>query len=291
MDITTIKQQAVRFNKSRNNLLLITVFTVVNLFLTAFNSDIYLLFSATAPQLVFEIGRGFAEKFQSNTFMITGLVAAFVLVLFYFVCWLLAKRRRGFILIALIFFITDTLIFVFLTLATGFEASYLLDIFFHGWILYYLINGVLAWKALRGVSFDDFHAALQDVSCRTAITQSTDSNLTNQASISELLQAGEEGIAVSKKVSVSLRPDTKKGRILISANYEDLHISMKRSRGLTELTINGDVYDEVMGIIEGEYSLFADIHNTQIVGKHVPAQSHVYLYANGSLIAKKMRLY
>jgi hypothetical protein len=36
-----------------------------------------------------------------------------------------------------------------------FDASLLLDVAFHGWVLYYLIRGVSAWNHLRGVDIDN----------------------------------------------------------------------------------------------------------------------------------------
>ena len=65
MDTAVIKQQALKFNRSRNNLLAVVAFTALNLILTAFNANIYLLFSATTPQVVFGIGQSFADELQN----------------------------------------------------------------------------------------------------------------------------------------------------------------------------------------------------------------------------------
>lgn len=291
MDTAIIKQQVLKFNKARNNLLAVVAFTVINLLLTAFNADIYLLFSATAPQLIFEVGRGLAEELQSNVFLIIGFIVAFVVIILYFICWLFAKRLRAFILVALILFSIDTLIFVLLTLAAGFDVSYLLDIGFHGWILFYLISGVMAWTKLRGVNADDFNAALQEIAPTTTGMQSHNASLTDKTITNILQQDESEDNTPVNNGTIPLRIDDKKGRILIAANYEDLQISMKRTLGLTELIINGNVYDEVKGTIETEYSLIANVQNIKIIGMYKSTRSHMYLYANDVLIAKKLRLY
>jgi len=286
MDTNAIKYQALKFKRARSNLLLAVAFTAANLLLTAFGSDAYLLFSAIVPQFIFEIGRSLAEQLQNSAFMIGGLLIAFFVVALYFVCWIFAKRLRAFILVALIFFSIDSLVFVLLALITEFKASYALDIVFHGWVLFYLISGVMAWSKLRGVSADDFNAALQGISAAATGMRSRNASFTDQTATTVMQQDEDNSVTRSRTI---LRMDEKKGRVLIAANYEGLQISMKRTYGLTELIVNGNVYDEVKGTVETEYSLTANVQNIKIVGIYKPM--HMYLYANDVLIAKKLRLY
>jgi hypothetical protein len=145
----------------RSNLLAVIVFTAINLILTAFNANISFLFSATLPQVVFEIGKTLDSETGSSIFIIIGLIIAFIIIILYFVFWILAKRVRVFILVALIFFGIDSLALLFLVLNTKFNASFLLEIAFHAWILYYLINGVKAWTKTRGIHTDVFNDILQ----------------------------------------------------------------------------------------------------------------------------------
>lgn len=186
MDISTIKQQAIKFEKARSNLLTVIAFTVINLLLRAFNSDFYFLFSLTVPQCTFEVCRDLAEELQNNAFIITGLAIVFVVILSYFLCWFFAKRIRAFILVAFILFSIDSLVFVIIILTTKFDASYLIDIAFQGVILFYLFNGVIAWIKLRGVNHDDFNAALQEVVVTPSAIQSNDENLDDQTTTDEL---------------------------------------------------------------------------------------------------------
>jgi len=173
MDNTTLKQQALTFIKGRNNLLAVIILTVVNIILTAFDAGLNFLFSATIPQFVYEIGKSFDLELGTNIFMKIGLVMAFIIIVTYFVFWLLSKRIRGFILAALIFFSIDSVVLLSLILIVDFEVSYLLEIAFHGWILFYLINGTRAWYKLRGINTNDFNVILQEIK-------------TNQTGIKEL---------------------------------------------------------------------------------------------------------
>jgi hypothetical protein len=162
-DPADIRQQVLKFEKARNNLLAVLAFTVVNLILIALDSGLNFLFSATLPQYIFQLGRALDSEINGNIFTKAGLIVAFITIIPYFIFWILAKRARGLILAALIFFGIDSLILLFLILNMEFNASFLLEIVFHGWILYYLINGVMAWYKLRNVNKDEFKAVLQGI--------------------------------------------------------------------------------------------------------------------------------
>jgi len=163
MDIAAIKRQLVKFKGARNNLLLVVAFTIINLFLTAFETGYYFLFSAAVPQAFFEIGQGLADDYQNNAFLITGAILAFIGIAIYLVCWSLSKRYRVFILVALILFSIDTLLCLFFVFGGEFNPFYLLDVACHIWVLYYLITGTIAWAKLRGVNHEDLNNAMNAI--------------------------------------------------------------------------------------------------------------------------------
>ena len=165
-----LRQQVLKFEKARNNLLAVIAFTVINLLLSAFGANISFLFSATLPQFIFEIGKEMNPDTGSNIFMITGLIIAFITIIPYFIFWILARRARGLILAALIFFGADSLMLLILIFSMEFNASFLLEIVFHVWILYYLIIGVTAWFKMRDVNRDDFKAILQGIKSNNTIS-------------------------------------------------------------------------------------------------------------------------
>jgi hypothetical protein len=163
MDTNKIDQQVSKFEKARNNLLAVIAFTVINLILIGFNADVSFLFSASLPQFVFQMGRIIDSEVGSNIFMIIGLVIAFIIIIPYFVFWILAKRKRALILAALIYFCLDSLVLLFLILDMEFNFSLLLEIVFHVWILYYLIDGVKAWTKIRGINTNDLNIIHQEI--------------------------------------------------------------------------------------------------------------------------------
>ena len=154
MNAEVIKQQAVRFTRARSNLLLVVAFTTINIVLNIIESDIFFLFSATIPTLLLEIGRELGSE-------AVGIFLATVIIFVYLLCWIMAKRWRAFILVALIFFAVDALFFffIFFEIIHNIEFTYLIWLAFQVWILFYLITGTVAWAKLRRVTKYDIDAA------------------------------------------------------------------------------------------------------------------------------------
>ena len=168
MDKTEILRLMSKFEKARHNLLLVIVFTAINLILIAVEANYYFLFSATAPLLSYGIGWDLSYELLSNEYLIAGIVVAVIIILLYAAFWLFAKRRRAFILAAFILFLIDSLIYGLLLadvlLADEFVFTELLDIAFHIWILIALFSGIIAWRKLRGVNTDEIANESLDLS-------------------------------------------------------------------------------------------------------------------------------
>jgi len=155
-------------------LLAVIAFSVINLILTALDAGIYFLFFTTIPQFVFELGRIMYFGTGAIIFMIIGLIIAFICIVPYFVFWLLAKRVRILILVALIILGIDTFVLLYFITGVEFQFSSLLDIAFRVWILYYLINGTKAWAKMSSISTDDFNVLLQEIKSGEIISSETE---------------------------------------------------------------------------------------------------------------------
>ena len=158
-----IRENAVKFSRSRGNLLAVVIFTLVNMGLVVFGSDWYLLFSATVPYLLIIFAVEEAAIFGYNAITITLIAMALIGVFLYFLFWLLSGRFRAFMLVAMIFFSIDSIVLLVLMLnlflVGAFDFGLLLDAAFQTWIMFYLITGTVAWARLRGVTREQ----LQDV--------------------------------------------------------------------------------------------------------------------------------
>lgn len=137
-----------KYNSSRAELLVVLIFTVVNLFAVAF-ADRYFLFAATIPMLLPLFSAGITADPELMTEMglmaedatvllIVGLVVGLILTLPYLFCWIFSKKRVGWMVAALVFFGIDCLF-----LLVTFDRSRIPDILIHAWVMFYLITGVI----------------------------------------------------------------------------------------------------------------------------------------------------
>ncbi|MBO5066023.1 MAG: hypothetical protein J6D06_07925 [Clostridia bacterium] len=149
-----------RYNKSIYNILLVVVFSAINIVMLATNSGSYFLFSAIIPYFIVDYGMfwsgmypaeeyvGIAETdlMDSSFFAIT-IVVAVVMILAYLVCWLFARKMKvGALIAALVFFIIDTVGMFYLYDITS---DFVLDIVFHGWVIVSLIIGIVTYFKVK----------------------------------------------------------------------------------------------------------------------------------------------
>ena len=152
-----------KYNSARVNLLMAVGFTVVNVLLLAFGGGSYFLFSMTVPyvismfgllfcgmmpdELYKEIGLEGMMFLDEGFFYITLAISVLILAL-YVVCWFFSKKKSVWLKIALGLFIVDT---VAMILYYGIAVDAIMDILFHGYVIWILVSGILAEKKLRNM--------------------------------------------------------------------------------------------------------------------------------------------
>lgn len=154
-----------KFNGARANLLLVVLFSAINLVMLVLNTGSYFLFSATVPYIIGDIAMDWCGKYPAEyyeavyggvpateemygngVFAVLFAIAAAVIVL-YLVCWFLSKKPRvGFLIFALVLFAIDTVV---LFTVYVIDASMILDYVFHAWVLISLISGISAYFKLK----------------------------------------------------------------------------------------------------------------------------------------------
>ena len=97
-----------------------------------------------------------AEYYEGNisdySFFGNGLFAvlvgiAFLSLALYLLCWFMAKKRKvGWLIVALVFFAIDTIVFFWWY---GFATDMILDLLFHIWVAYYLVMGITGHFKLK----------------------------------------------------------------------------------------------------------------------------------------------
>jgi len=256
--MSTHSELEAKFNKSRGNLILVFAFSVANIVMYLLEASFYFPFSAVFPSFAMGFGQGMTEEYGAGAYFIAGIFVGVVAASFYLICWLFSKKHKEFLLVALVLFCIDSLFLLWIA-AFGFEASLLIDIAFHGWVIYSLIGGVRAWSALKKLPPEELNPeyALPNAPVTPG---------------------------------AAIRPPSENGRIILSAAYGNLDIIVKRVYGVTELIVNGMVYAEQKGVVEVKYTMEACVDNI-LITVSMSNLGKMRLFANGDLLASKQRLF
>ena len=149
-----------KYNSSRHNILLVVVFTFINLILLVTNSNTYFLFSAYVPYFIADLGMFLGGKYPAefytgemagmdvfgNGFFVATLVTALVITALYLLSWIFCKKKSGWMVFALVFFILDT---VAMFVLNGVSADQIIDVIFHAWVIISLFSGISAYNKLK----------------------------------------------------------------------------------------------------------------------------------------------
>lgn len=127
----------------RYSLLLILIFTTINLVFLLLDADRYFLFSASIPYFMTAFGIDLDSVIGGTTYTYTALAISAVILIVYLVCWFMGKKHAGWLIAALVLFIVDTLGLVFFSF-TLLENPWgsIMDYLFHGWAIVELIQAV-----------------------------------------------------------------------------------------------------------------------------------------------------
>lgn len=141
---------------ARGTLLTILLLSVVNLVMLLLDTGRYFLFSTSIPYYATWFGKAMDNGTMDGsgsvigTFTLVGLVISVVVLGFFLVAWLLSAKRPGWLTVAAVAFIVDTLALLgisFLLLEN--PAANFLDIVIHCIAIYQLIRGGIAGARVK----------------------------------------------------------------------------------------------------------------------------------------------
>ena len=196
-----------RIAAARTNLLLMIVFSAVNILMLTLNSGMYFLFSASVPYLLVDFGMFFCGMYPADYYTgeLSGMEFAdkslFVIVLIlsililgvYLLCWIFSKKGGVKPLsAALVLFSIDTAI-MFLT--TGLTS--LVDLGFHIWVIVILAMGISAHKKLAAMPKEEAVIESDFTELPTEDVEAQPEN--NEAASGELTEAEKESAISEEK--------------------------------------------------------------------------------------------
>ena len=240
-----------RYDNARSNLMLMIVFTLINMLLLIFKVNMVMLFSATVPYILM----GVAVMSGVKSLFIICLSVSVISVSMYFLCWLFSKEKVGWMAAALVLFLVDTALLVYLSVVAG-DTSVVLDFVIHIWVLYYLINGVRYGYKLKKLPTEE--------------------------------EAEQE---CAETASVYAADMSVKSRVLARTEYNGYSICYRRVRRTNELVINGYVYDSVEMFLEHSHTLTAEVDGHIIEAGLDDISKSSFIRFDGTMLVKKMRLW
>ncbi len=269
-----------KYNAARNNILLMVIFTVLNMGLLLTNSGIYFLFSASIPYIIVDLGMFLCGKypdewyegfegmmFVDDSLFITLLIVAFIILVIYLVLWFFSKNQRvGFVIAALALFSIDTVAMLVLSYL-GLSGLSLFDILFHGWVIFILAKGISAHYKLKKLPEPMI-----------------------EGEFTELPADGEETVIPDSK---ALRPAATdvKSRVLLESEIYGHKVTYRRVKKTNELVIDGDVYDEYTALLEMPHMLKANLGGHTYAAGMDNTSSRSYLLVDGKTVITKLRWY
>lgn len=164
-----------KYANSRHNILLVVIFSVINMALLLTNADTYFLFSAYVPYLLtdigmlmcgmypeeFYVGELSAMEFLGKGFLGVMLAIAGVILLLYLLSWIFCKKNRvGWMIFALVFFAIDTAL---LLLLNGIVLEMAVDYLIHAWVIISLAKGISAYYKAKKLPEDPASEQIEEV--------------------------------------------------------------------------------------------------------------------------------
>ena len=130
-----------KYNNSRLSILLLFIFSVINIFSIS-TLGTYFLFSAYLPQVL--ISLAYLDPSLTSVMVILSILY----ILPYLLCYIFSKKKAGWMVAALVLFSVDSLVFLidfFAYLAAG-DLSFIIDLIFRIYVFASLIIGVVNRK-------------------------------------------------------------------------------------------------------------------------------------------------
>jgi hypothetical protein len=133
-----------RIGNARSSLLFIVILSIVNIF--AISGGSYFLFSAYLPQVFIALA-----VYGDPTLLMPMIVLSVIYVFPYLLCFIFSKKRKGWMVAALVLFLIDSAFFAIdvLPLLMLGDISFLFDAIIRVYALVTLIVGVTGYSKLE----------------------------------------------------------------------------------------------------------------------------------------------
>jgi len=130
-----------RYDRARHCLMVMAVFSAVNVVLTLIGSEKYFLFSGFAVYIQAVFCRTAYEATGNVGHLAIGAVSAALVIALYVLCWIMSRGKRGWLLAGLTLVVLDAVALLYCCMAFAAWNDFLLDLVFHALILLEMVVG------------------------------------------------------------------------------------------------------------------------------------------------------
>ncbi len=148
-----------QYTSARNNVLLMAALTLLSVALSLVNFGVSFPFSAAIPQVCADLGMILYVYGYPVVWVMVFAGVAVLLPLIYALGAFFSKKRGGWMIAILALFSVDCVGLVYWTITNVIDmvavgesvpwVSYIIEVLFHVWIMYYIVRGVVAHTKLR----------------------------------------------------------------------------------------------------------------------------------------------
>lgn len=271
-----------KYTAARSNLLLMIIFSAVNLILLATGANLYFMFSATIPYLLTDIALFFCGMYPDYVYagefegMVTADKSLFVVMLIislailgiYLLCWFKSKDYKvKWLTIALVLFSFDSLV---LLLNSG--LSDLVNLLFHVWVIVILAMGIKAHGRLKQIEKEEGFIEGEF----TEVVEESAGYVSDEKKSNDSTPIRVADMAVTH-------------RVLLDHTDGEHKIIYRRVGKTNELVIDGQVYADYTAVMEAPHIMSA------VIGEKVYSAGNdggrSFIQVNGTIVKKKVRLF
>ncbi len=153
-----MNKQEQKYLADRSWLLIIAMFTMINIILIVMEVDRSFYFSAFIPMIASVLSHYF---FDGTLKMLTVVVFCFMVVLIYLISYLFSKKNYFWLLIAAVLYTVDMVGMITFIVSMEYQTYWTLDIILHVIALFFLYRGFIIGKRLY--SHEDKYNSVQQL--------------------------------------------------------------------------------------------------------------------------------
>ena len=268
------------YRRGMGMLSMVALFGVVNMICALFDSSFSLILAPAIPTLVFSYASVLSEMLKLPLLLRMGVFFALCLTVAWFYLRHYAKKHSAVMIAATVIYAGDLFVLFGFSVLFGYSFG-LLDGILRLFVLVALVRGSVASVRIGRMPPPD--------------TSELERMLQGLVPVESTAEIGDHvgDLPAEESDTLPLREAVPRRRVFFDARCFDLQISVVRSRGLTELCVDGKVYAEVRGMVELFYVLTATVNGHRITVRLVPGilRATMILTVDGYLLGRCHRYF